>query len=94
MEPKDHLKWKRLDLSLSRALQGMSKSSGESLSEDVTLKARDVAQRSKILPGRAIMALMTHYFKTNQSLQEQYTWQYIESRQWQGDDKLQWFYTR
>ena len=35
----DQVRWKMLDLSLPRALQGMARSSGESLSEDVTLKA-------------------------------------------------------
>ena len=35
---KDQIRWKRLDFSLSRELQGMVKSSAESLSEDVTLK--------------------------------------------------------
>ena len=44
--------WRRiLDFSLSKALQGVLRSSGESLSEDITLKARGFAQRSKILRG-------------------------------------------
>ena len=72
----------------------MIRSSGESLSEDITLKAREFAQRSKILRGRQISLMIIDYFKTNRSLQEQYTWQDIEARQWQGDEKLQWFYTR
>ena len=33
-------------------------------------------------------------FKPNRSLQDQYTWQDIEALQWQGDDKLVWFYNR
>ena len=40
------LRWRRLDFSLSRALQAMIRSSGESLSEDVALKARAFAQKS------------------------------------------------
>ena len=55
--------------------------SGESLSEDITLKAREFAQRSKILRGRQIMWMTIDYFKTNRSLQEQYTWQDIEALQ-------------
>ena len=90
----DHLRWKRLDCSLSRALQGMIKSSGEALSEDVTLKAREYTQRSNILRGRQIIWMMIDCFKTSRSLQEQRTWQDIEALQWQGDDRLQWFYTR
>ena len=73
---------------------GMIRSSGESLSEDVTLKAREFAQRSHILRGRQIICMMIDYFKTNRSLQVQYRWQDIEILQWQGDEKLQWFYTR
>ncbi|MFM7980249.1 MAG: hypothetical protein ACKPKO_13120, partial [Candidatus Fonsibacter sp.] len=84
-------RWTRLDFALSRALQGMIKSSGESLSEDVTLRAREYQQRSMILRGRQIIWMMIDYFKTNRSLQEQYTWQDIERLQWQVDDKLQWF---
>ena len=38
--------------------------------------------------------MMIDYFKTNRSLQEQYTWQDIDTLHWQGDEKLQWFYTR
>ena len=57
----------------------MIKSSGEPLSEDVTLKAREYQQRSMILRGRQIIWMMIDYFKTNRSLQEQYTWQDIET---------------
>ena len=60
----DHLRWKQLDFALGRALQGMIKSSGESLSEDVTLKAREYTQRSKILRGRQIVWMRIDYFKT------------------------------
>ncbi|MFM7979633.1 MAG: hypothetical protein ACKPKO_09990, partial [Candidatus Fonsibacter sp.] len=45
----DGWRWKRLDYSISRALQGMIRSSGEPLSEDVTLRAREFQQRSIIL---------------------------------------------
>ena len=38
--------------------------------------------------------MMIDYFKTNRSLPEQYTWHAIEGPQWQGDERLQWFYTR
>ncbi|MFM7987448.1 MAG: hypothetical protein ACKPKO_49860, partial [Candidatus Fonsibacter sp.] len=86
--------WTILDFALSRALQGMIKASGESLSEDVTLRAREYQQRSMILRGGQIIWMMIDYCKTNRSLQEQYTWQDIELLQWQGDDKLQWFYSR
>ena len=72
----------------------MIRSSGESLSEDVTPRAREFAQRSKILRGRQIIWVMIDYFNNNRSLQEQYTWQDIEALQYQGDEKLQWFYTR
>ncbi|MFM7989752.1 MAG: hypothetical protein ACKPKO_61610, partial [Candidatus Fonsibacter sp.] len=78
----DDWRWRRLDFSLSRALQGMIKSSGEPLSEDVALKAREYQQRSMILRGRQIIWMMIDYFKTNRSLQEQYTWQDIELLQW------------
>ena len=50
----DQTRWRRLDFSFSKALQGMTRSSGESFSEDITLKAREFAQRSKILRGRQI----------------------------------------
>ena len=60
-------RWRRLDFSLSRALQGMIKSSGEPLSEDVTLKAREYQKRSMILRGRQIIWMMIDYFK-NQPL--------------------------
>ena len=60
---KDKTRWKSLDLSLSRALRWMIQSSGESLSEDVALKAREFAQRSNILRGRQIIRLMIDYFK-------------------------------
>ena len=70
----------------------MVKSSGESLSEDVTRKARELAQRNKILRGRQIIWMMIDYLKKNRSLQEQYTvWKDIESLQWQGEDTNQWF---
>ena len=72
----------------------MIKSSGESLSEDVTLKAREYTQRSKILRARQIILMMIDYFKNNRSWQEQYAWQDIETLQWQGDDRLQRFYPR
>ena len=48
----------------------MVKSSGESLSEDVTLKAREYAHQNKILRVREIIGMMIDYFKTNRSLQE------------------------
>ena len=84
----DPSRWKRLDSALSKALQGMIKSSGESLSEDVTRKAREYTQRSNILRGRHIIWVMIDYFNTNRSLQEQYTRQDIETREWQGEDRL------
>ena len=34
------------------------------------------------------------YFKTNRTLQAQYTWQDIEAVQWAGDDKLADFLDR
>ncbi|MFM7985147.1 MAG: hypothetical protein ACKPKO_38095 [Candidatus Fonsibacter sp.] len=55
-------RWIRLDFSLSRALQGMIKSSGEPLYDDVTLKAREYQQRSMILRGRQIIWMMIDYF--------------------------------
>ena len=91
---KNRFDGKRLDFSISRALQGMVKSSGESLSEDVTLKAREYAHKKRILRGRQIIWMMIDYFKTNRSLQDQNTWQNIDSLHWQGDEKLQWLYTR
>ena len=91
---KEQIRWKRLDFSISRALQGMVKSSGESLSEDVTLKAREYAHKKRILRGRQIIWMMIDYFKTSRSLQDQNTWQDIDSLHWQGDEKLQWLYTR
>ncbi|MFM7982181.1 MAG: hypothetical protein ACKPKO_22965 [Candidatus Fonsibacter sp.] len=36
-------RWKRIDFALSRALQGMIKASGESLSEDVTLRVANIS---------------------------------------------------
>ena len=60
----DQTRSRRLDLSLSKALQGMLRSSGESLSEDVTLKAREFAQRSKILRGRQMIWMIIDYFKS------------------------------
>ena len=54
---KDQIRWKRLDCSLARALQGILKSSGEAFSEDVTLKARVFAHRSTILRARQIIRL-------------------------------------
>ncbi|MFM7980579.1 MAG: hypothetical protein ACKPKO_14800, partial [Candidatus Fonsibacter sp.] len=83
-----------LDFSLSRALQGMIRSSGEPLSEDVTLNAREFQPRHMLLRGRHIIWMMIDYFKTNRSLQEHVTWQDIGTLQWQGDEKLQWFYNR
>ena len=90
----DQTRWRRLDFFVSEALQGMIRSSGESLSEDITFKAREFAQRSKIPRGRQIILRMIDYFETNWSFQEQYTWHYIEELHWQGDEKPQWFYTR
>jgi hypothetical protein len=69
-------------------------SSCESLSEDITLKAREFAQRSKILRGRQIISMMIDYFKTKRSLQEQYMWQDTEASQWQADEKISMVFTR
>ncbi|MFM7983507.1 MAG: hypothetical protein ACKPKO_29695, partial [Candidatus Fonsibacter sp.] len=91
--PSDGWRWKRLDFSLSRALQGMIRSSGEPLSEDVTLKAREFQQHHMLLRGRQIIWMMIDYFKTNRSLQEQFTWQDIETLQWQGDESYNGFIT-
>ena len=44
---KDQLRWRRLVFSLARALQGMIKSSGGSLSEGATLKARDSHRKAR-----------------------------------------------
>jgi len=38
--------------------------------------------------------MMLDYFKTNRSLQEQYTWEDIEQIKWLGDDKLDIFYNQ
>ena len=59
---------KRLDFSLSRALQGMIRSSGESLSEDVTLKASEFSQKSNILRGRQIVWMMIDRLLYNKSI--------------------------
>ena len=67
----------------------MVKSSGESLAEDFTLKAREYARKNHILRGRQIICMMTDYFKKKRSLHEQYTWQDIDSLHWQGDETLQ-----
>ena len=68
----DQMRWQRLDFSLSRALQGMVKSSGESLSEDVTLKAREYAHKNKILRGRQIIWMMIDYFNESFSARAVY----------------------
>ena len=65
---KDQIRWKRLDFSLSRALQGMAKTSGESLSKDVTLKAREFAHKNTILHGRQSIWMMLDYFKTKPNI--------------------------
>jgi hypothetical protein len=65
----DQTRWRRPDFSLSKALQGMIRSSGESLSEDITLKAREFAHRSNILRDRQIIWMMIDYFKTNRSVE-------------------------
>ena len=57
---KDQIRWKRLGFSLSRALQDMVKSSGESFSEDITLKARAYAYKNNILRGRHIIWMMIY----------------------------------
>ena len=51
----DQVRWNKGGISLPRALQGMIRSSGESLSEDVTLTGRELAQRSMVLRGRQII---------------------------------------
>ena len=40
----------------------MIRSSGESLADDVTLKAREFSQKSKILRGRQIVWMMIDFF--------------------------------
>ena len=45
---KDQIRWNIFDCSLSRALQGMIKSSVESLSEDATLKSREFVRSGAI----------------------------------------------
>ena len=40
------LRWKRLDSAMPRALQGMLKRSGSSLSQDITLKAMTLHSRA------------------------------------------------
>ena len=65
---KSVLRWRRLDFATLRASQGMRNNSGESLSEDVTLKARLFAQQSKILRGRQLIWLMTDSCRTNRCL--------------------------
>ncbi|MFM7983106.1 MAG: hypothetical protein ACKPKO_27680, partial [Candidatus Fonsibacter sp.] len=37
--------------------------------------------------------MMIDYFKTNRSLQDQFTWQYIETLQWQVDESCNGFIT-
>ncbi|MFM7981377.1 MAG: hypothetical protein ACKPKO_18880, partial [Candidatus Fonsibacter sp.] len=61
---------------------------------EVSVPSRAFQQRHMLLRGRQIIWMMIDYFKTNRSLQEQFTWQDIETLQWQGDEKLQWFYNR
>ena len=51
----DALRWRCLDFAMSRALQGVSKNSGESWSEDVALKIRLFRTQSNILRGGHIM---------------------------------------
>ncbi|MFM7978468.1 MAG: hypothetical protein ACKPKO_04055, partial [Candidatus Fonsibacter sp.] len=84
----DHVRWKRRGFLLPKAFQGMITSSRKSLPEDVTLKARAFAQRSKIRRGYQIILMMVDFFQRKRSLQEQYAWQNIETLQWQGVDKV------
>ena len=55
---KNHPVGSVFDFALFRALQGMIKIRGASLSEDITLKARVLTQQSKILRGRQIIWTM------------------------------------
>ena len=59
------LRWKRLDSARPRALQGMLKRSGSSLSQDITLKAMVLTRQRNILRGRPIIWMMINYIKTN-----------------------------
>ena len=81
-------RWRKLDFALSQSFHCILKQSRESLTEDVVLKIRESAQSNKLLNGRHIIWMVHDYFKTNRTLQEQYKYQYIESLQWMGDDKL------
>ena len=47
---KYQIRWRRFDFALSRAPQGMIKWSGESLSEEVTLKAREFCTQEQYSP--------------------------------------------
>ena len=66
----------------------MIRSSGKQLSKELVLKAREYAQWNKMLLRRQIVWLTIGYLMANRVLQELYTWQDIESLQWQGDDNL------
>ena len=46
----------------------MIRSSGESLADDVTLKAREFSQKSKILRGRQIVWMMIDFFLSHTAL--------------------------
>ena len=81
-------RWRKLDFALAKALHGILKQSKESLTEDVILKTRECAQSNSILKGRQILWMMHDYFQTNRTLQEQYTYQDIESLKWMGDEKV------
>ena len=70
----DALRWRRLDFAMPRVVEGMMKHSGESLYEDVALKARLFTKQSNILCGRHIIWMITAYFKRNRCLKEQHTW--------------------
>ena len=76
---KNCLRRRRLDFALAQALQKMIRASGESLADDVTLAARDCSSEGKVLRGHQIVWMLVDYFKTNRSLQEQFTWQGTES---------------
>ena len=58
------------------------------------MKVQEAGQKHDVLGGRQIINMILHYFRTNRTLQEMYTWADLQAIQWLGDDRLDEFYAR
>ena len=85
---------RKADISLHKSMVTLINGTQEFIKHDLVREERNAFENDTTLGGRQVVWMLLNYFKTNKSLQQQYTYEDIKAIQWKGDDHIFETYSR